>query len=73
MSLREEHIKLIEAVNNATTRAEHDAHQLRLDWWRTGVADAGAVMDYMAGDRHYLDQDIDRPMCCGVWLDWEPS
>lgn len=24
-------------------------------------------------DAYYLNQGIDRPMCGGVWLDWEPT
>lgn len=73
MSLREKHIQLVESVNNSTTEAEHHDAQLRLGWWREGVMDADVNLSLMAADMHYLNQGIDRPMCCGVWLDWTPS
>lgn len=73
MNLREKHIQLVEAVNNATTEKEHRDHEMRLQWWREGVADSDRVLSYIAADMHYLNQGIERPMCCGVFLDWKPN
>lgn len=73
MNLREKHIQLVEAVNNASTEQEHRYAKMRLDNWREGVADSDRVLNYIAADLHYLDQGVDRPMCCGVFLDWKPS
>jgi hypothetical protein len=73
MTLRAKHIELVEKVNNAKSEREHCAYQHRLDAWREGVLDAGVNLSLMAADQHYLDQGIDRPMCCGVFLDWKPS
>ena len=71
--LFDKHIGLVEAVNNARTRAEHRDAEQRL----RGFRDALYCMENTPGhfiecDLHYLSQGIDRPMCCGVWLDWEP-
>ena len=74
MTLHEKHIHLIELVNRATTERERYNHLLQLTAWRAGVQDAGVELDLIAADEHYLDQGIDRDMCCGVWLDWsEPQ
>jgi hypothetical protein len=70
----EKHIELIEEVNNART---HDEHNLAL----AKLVGFLAAMDCMNPrplhliecDQHYLMQGIDRPMCCGVWLDWVPN
>jgi len=29
------------------------------------------INQLMDCDWHYINQGIDRPMCCGVFLDWE--
>jgi hypothetical protein len=72
MTLHEKHIKKIELVNNADTEALHNNRMLELRSWREGVQDAGKSLDLCACDMHYIAKGIDRPMCCGVWLDWEP-
>lgn len=68
----EKHIQLVEAVNNASTETEHFAAEIRLRGWREGMEDAGRPVSLLAADSFYLDQGIDRPMCCGVFLDWRP-
>ena len=73
MSIHDKHIKMVEAVNNAKTEAEHSVANLHLHSWREGVADGGTVLRLMDCDLHYMNQGIDRPMCCGVWLDWKPK
>lgn len=30
-------------------------------------------LHFVECDNYYFMQGIDRPMCCGVWLDWEPN
>lgn len=77
--IRIQHIARVGAVNSSETEEEHRRYQLALDAWRDGVCMAlGLDMSargsfLMEADQHYIDQGIDRPMCCGVWLDWEPS
>lgn len=76
--LQEAHIACVEAVNNAKTQSEHDAASLFLRGFRAGLQAAeqdGIAHGYhlIACDQHYLDQGIDRPMCCGVFLDWSPA
>ena len=73
MTLFEKHIARVEAVNNSTNDGEHFLAEHILRAWRRGVEDAGLTLDLCAVDLHYLDQGIDRPMCCGVFLDWEPT
>lgn len=72
MSLHEKHIAMIEAVNNSKTEHEHREADLKLEGWRDGVEAAGKRLDLCAADWHYMEQGIERPMCCGVFLDWKP-
>jgi hypothetical protein len=74
--MRTKHIQLLEAVNNAKTQAEHDRAEAVLEGFRIALAEAyehRLGIDLMDCDRYYLDQGIDRPMCCGVFLDWKPA
>lgn len=73
MTLHEKHMHRIELVNRSTTEAEHSIRHRELSAWREGIEDAGIRLDLCAADYYYMDRGIDRPMCCGVWLDWEPS
>ena len=73
LNIREKHIELIEAVNNAETEVEHYYRYERLRGFRDGLEAAGRRVPLCDADNHYLYQGIDRPMCCGVWLDWEPK
>ena len=70
MTLYEKHIQMIERVNRSATEKEHSANERDLRNWRAGVEDAGLKLDLCAADWYYLNQGINRPMCCGVWLDW---
>ncbi len=72
-SIEAEHIRLVEAVNNAPTERLHDRFQDHLWGWREGVKACGYELDYCAPDMHYINQGNERPMCCGVWLDWTPA
>ena len=73
MTINEKHMQLVEAVNNAKTVKYHESSNLYLIAWRMGIRDAGINLSLLDADRFYIDQGIDRPMCCGVWLDWEPT
>jgi len=73
MKLHEKHISRIRAVNESQTESEHLRLKLALESWRLGIEDAGRRVDLIACDNYYLDQGVDRPMCCGVWLDWIPA
>ena len=73
MTINEKHILHIEAVNNSKTVEDHAANVLYLTAWRNGVRDSGINISLIAADMFYIDQGIDRPMCSGVWLDWEPT
>lgn len=73
MTIHDKHMHRIELVNRSTTKEEHDIRERELNAWRCGIEDAGIRLDYMAGDRYYLEQGIDRPICCGVWIDWHEA
>lgn len=73
MDVFKKHIELVEAVNNSKTESEHrDAYQ-RLRGFRDCMEIEGYQGHLMAADNFYIWQDIDRPMCCGVFLDWTPA
>lgn len=74
--MHEKHIELVEAVNNAKTQAEHDRAEAMLEGFRLALDESGSPFYgqlLMDCDRRYMDQGIDRPMCCGVFLDWKPA
>ena len=80
--LYDAHLAMVERANAATTREEHEIRSRELSAWRAGVravfvdyngGDSGIGDMIMDADWHYLNQGIDRPMCGGLWLDWEPS
>jgi len=73
MTLHDKHIELVEAVNNSSTNRGHDLANAVLHGWMKGVEDCGFRIDLCAADMHYINQGIDRPMCCGVFLDWRAS
>jgi hypothetical protein len=72
MTLLDKHIELLEAVNNAKTNKQYDLAYHKLIGFRDALT-AMNINQLIACDLHYLDQGIDRPMCCGVFLDWEPE
>ena len=72
--LFEKHIALVENVNNSLTHEEHERAQARLRGFREALDCMWPrPMHLIECDNHYLRQGIDRPMCCGVWLDWVPN
>jgi hypothetical protein len=74
MTLDEIYILKIQEINNARNRPDHDCLLDRLNGWVRGVQAVSPDKYFcLIGDNFYLDQGIDRPMCCGVWLDWRPT
>lgn len=73
MNIQTKHRELLDKVNYSKTKQEHRTNELYLRAWRDGVKDAGGKVDLMDGDWYYMEQGIERDMCCGVWLDWEES
>lgn len=72
-NLHEKHMELIDAINNAVTQDEHRAAELRRHAWIEGVRDAGRDVDLIRADLEQFARGNEaRPMCCGVFLDWEP-
>lgn len=80
MNVKQRYIELVESINNAATEAEHARRQAVLEGFRialqaSGWTEYGMGCLVMAADDHYLTQgqSTSRPMCGGVWLDWEPA
>jgi hypothetical protein len=72
--MHKKHIELVEAVNHASTQAEHDRAEAVLEGYRLALEELhGPGVGLMDCDRHYMTLGIDRPMCCGVFLDWKPA
>lgn len=72
-SLHDKHMEMIDAVNNSTSILDHTMAGQVLYGWRKGVAAAGRSVDLIAADLEQEARGIDRPMCCGVFLDWKPE
>lgn len=72
-SISAEHARLLDAVNNANTEYEHTRAEAFLNGWRRGVESCGRAIDYCGADMYYINQGVERPMCCGVFLDWKPE
>jgi hypothetical protein len=72
VSLYEKHIELVEMVNNSYSLTEHTIAEARLRGFRDSlyVQNLHQLIDC---DMYYINQGIDRPMCCGVFLDWKPE
>lgn len=64
------HIYLLEKVNEATKEQSYSLHLQKLYGFREALYILG-INQLMECDLYYLDQGIDRPMCCGVFLDKE--
>lgn len=71
--MHDKHMELIDAVNNAATEHDHWTAHCRLEGWRDGVRDAGRRVDLIAADLEQFERGFEsRPMCCGVFNDWQP-
>jgi len=73
MGLSNRHIELVEEVNNSKTYQEHFARDMHLCGFREALDLMGYKNFRIEADLHYINQGVDRPMCCGVFLDWKPS
>lgn len=80
--LWDEYVKRLEAVNDEhVTLDEHRKRERDLRLWQEGVSYAYLQFlnepAFFNGDYHYLAKEMDsmgevtRPMCAGVFLDWE--
>lgn len=72
-TLHEEHMRRVIAVNGAETTLEHQLALAALHGFRDGAEAAGRAVNLLDADYHYLDLGSERPMCCGVFLDWQPK
>jgi len=73
--LYDEYIKRLLDVNDESkTTHEHQLIESSFAGWRKGVKDAAGHT--FNGDYYYIDlfdsgQMEERPICCGVFLDWQ--
>jgi len=69
-----EYYSLIDAVNEAKTVEKHRMASARLYGWRARMLSLGRIWSGIDDDLHTMGKyGDDRPMCCGVLPDWEPS
>ena len=69
MRLYDEYIRQLTEVNDETkTEEEHRILRIKLNAWKQGVEDASGYR--FNGDNYYIALGVDRPMCCGEFLDW---
>ena len=68
------HLQLVDAVNDAKTQSEHDIAYWKLQGFREGLEHCGFHVGLIDADLHSMERfGPDRPMCCGVLLDWTPE
>jgi len=69
-SLYDKYIELLIEVNDENkSKPEHRQLEIEFCAWKQGVEDATGRR--FNGDYYYIDKGINRPMCCGSFLDWE--
>lgn len=74
MTKARSHLEMVDAVNDATTEREMDKAELMLYGWRECADHLGVGWSGIEADTHTMAKHgEDRPMCCGVLLDWEPK
>lgn len=71
----EKYIELVDAVNNSKTRDEYHQKRERLSGFLEGIEACGRHSGFllMYGDEVQEGRGVDRDMCGGMWLDWEPQ
>ena len=67
------HTDLIDAVNDAPTEFTHTFNEGVLTGWRVAMIECGRRWSFIEADEHTEARFGDRPMCCGVLLDWKPA
>ena len=68
------HFEMVDRVNDVETEQEHLIAEAALAGWRMGVESTGQRWSGIDADLHSMARfEGDRPMCCGVLLDWTPA
>ena len=67
------YLNMVDAVNEAKTERDHAHAEARLSGWIECADYFGLNWSGIAADRHTETKYGDRPMCCGVLLDWTPT
>ena len=66
------HLEMVDAVNDAEDVIERDRAEAMLSGWRECAVHSGSGWSGIEADLHTMAKHgADRPMCCGVLLDWE--
>ncbi len=73
--LKKKYIELVDRCNNSKTRAEHFECMERVNGFLDGVSACGGNEWNLliSADVVQMSRGVNRPMCGGVWLDWEPQ
>jgi hypothetical protein len=70
--LLQKHIKLVQMVNSADSKSQHDLALSKLRGFREGLEVLG-VNQLADCDNFYINQGVERDMCAGVFLDWRAA
>lgn len=73
MTPYDQHMALVDAVNDSTCISGKNVAEAMLEGFRRGYQAAGFRLHIMDCDLHSMERFGDRPMCCGVLLDWKPA
>lgn len=73
--LKKKYIELVDRCNNSKTRSENYKWMERLNGFLDGVTACGINVGHllMHADEVQMSRGVNRDMCGGVWLDWEPQ
>lgn len=69
----EHHIQLVENVNRSEDEATRHLRMAELRGFRSALELLGFNGQLSECAMYYIRKGVDRPMCCGVFLDWEPK
>ena len=76
MNLHEEHMRLVDRVNNAKTERDHLDAELILEGFGKGVSASGGNLGALIieADLEQFRRGVPetRPMCGGTFNDWKP-
>jgi len=73
MTIHEQHMKFVDAVNDATSDLASRYATGQLKGFRDGLRAAGISPDLIACDLTQFERGHEnRPMCAGVFLDQKP-
>lgn len=71
--MHKSYYQMVDAVNEATTERDHAYAEARLSGWIECAEYHRLHWSGISADQYTEHKYGDRPMCCGVLLDWMPN